>query len=185
MNYLAFKINNYCNNCLHYTHIDESISKRKLHHDVYSICNKMNIFPKNMKLNKDDIEMNIDNKSTFVVKPNDNSCSIIIPKENIEIWEELYKNLNNEEKFLIKNNLHEIVEQYDKRKFRVYSVVNYREDPTIFDISLGDYTFDKKNEMKNIRITKDGIQINYKIDTPHNLYKAFNLSFYKFTKPDN
>lgn len=176
---LLHKLNSLCNNCINYTKIDPQLQNRNLHPHVFSICRKINVFPTQMDIEKDTVKVSLINKATLTVHPDKEQLEMNIPKENIENWDDLISNLKDENKFMSKEMLHDIISKYDERDIRFHSA-RIRKDTSDIEISMYDYHGNKKNMVESIILTPQGINIKYKYEIPYDLYKAFNMSIYKY-----
>lgn len=176
---LLHKLNSFCNNCLNYTKVDPKLQTRNLHPHVFSICRNINVFPAQMNIEKNTIKISLINKAMLTVFPDKGTMEMDISKDNIENWDELLKNLKDENKFDSKEMLHDIISKYDEREIRFHSA-RLREKTPDIELSVFDYRGDKKNMVEGITLTPEGINIKYKYDIPYDLYKAFNMSIWKY-----
>jgi hypothetical protein len=164
---------------MNYTVVDPKLQRRNLHNHVFSICRKLNVFPTKMDVDKNTIKISLLNKSILTVFPEKEELEMVIPKENIEEWSELYKNFENKDQFTAKEQLHDIIAKYDSRDIRFHNARMYKDNSNI-DISMYDYQGDKKNKIESIQIKPEGIYIHYKYSIDYDLYKAFNMNIYKY-----
>jgi hypothetical protein len=137
------------------------------------------VFPAQMNIEKDTIKVSLMSKATLTVFPDKEQLTMNIPKENVENWDELISNIKDENKFVSKELLHDIISKYDEREIRFHSARVRKDSPDI-EISMYDYQGNKKNMVEGITLTPDGINIKYKYDIPYELYKAFNMSIWKY-----
>lgn len=176
---LLHKLNSFCNNCLNYTKVDPQLQTRNLHSHVFSICRKINVFPTQMELERNTVKVSLLNKATLTVYPDKEQLEMNIPKEYIENWDELLSSIKDENKFVSKEMLHNIINQYTDRDIRFYSA-RIRKDNSDIEISISDFQGTKKDMVESIVLTPQGINIKYKCDIPYDLYKAFDINFYKY-----
>lgn len=175
---LLHKLNSFCNNCLNYTKVDPKLQTRNLHPHVFSICRNINVFPTQMAIEKDTVKISLISKAVLTVYPDNGALEMTIPKENVENWDELISNIKDENKFVSKELIHGIISKYDERDIRFHSARMKKDDN--IELSVYDYQGDKKNQVESIILTPQGINIKYKYDIPYDLYKAFNMSIWKY-----
>jgi hypothetical protein len=132
-----------------------------------------------MDIEKDTVKVSLINKATLIVHPDKEQLEMNIPKENIENWDNLLYNLKEENKFMSKEMLHDIISKYDERDIRFHSA-RIRKDTQDIEVSMYDYQGNKTNMVESIVLTPQGINIKYKYDIPYDLYKAFNMSIFKY-----
>lgn len=176
---MLHSLNSFCNNCLNYTIIDKRLHARNLHPHVFQICRRMKMHPTRIDLEKDTLKVSLATQATLNVFPNKEQAELFIPKDSIPNWEDIQKGLQNQEAFNSKEAIHDAIAKHEGRPIRI-NHARIVKDTGDVEISAYDSLYDKKNELKGIRITREGIHLDYKQDIPYDLYKAFNMSFYKY-----
>uniref|UniRef100_A0A6C0LYY8 Uncharacterized protein n=1 Tax=viral metagenome TaxID=1070528 RepID=A0A6C0LYY8_9ZZZZ len=170
------KINNLCNNCLNYTIIDPKLSIQNLHPHIFSICNKIGVYPTRMDVDKNNIKVLLINKANLTVYPYNNKLQMVIPKDNIEQWPELLSQLKNKDSFNSNETLRNVISQYDQREI-IYVVARFCENKDI-ELTILDRKLKDNDVIESMTIKSDGIYINYKHYMDYTLYKAFQLSIF-------